>query len=46
MIKKKKGKIINMASVLGTIGTYFTAPYGITKAGIIQFTKNIFREYI
>jgi 2-dehydro-3-deoxy-D-gluconate 5-dehydrogenase len=45
MIKKKKGKIINMASVLGTIGTYFTAPYGITKAGIIQFTKNIALEW-
>lgn len=45
MIKRKKGKVINIASVLGTIGTYFTAPYSITKAGIIQFTKSIALEW-
>lgn len=45
MIERKKGNIINISSVLGTIGTYFVSPYSITKAGIIQFTKNIALEW-
>lgn len=45
MIERKKGNIINISSVLGTIGTYFVSPYSITKAGIIQFTRNIALEW-
>ncbi len=45
MIQKKSGNIINISSVLGTIGTYFTCPYSIAKAGIIQFTRNIALEW-
>lgn len=45
MIQKKSGSIISISSVLGTIGTYFTCPYSIAKAGIIQFTRNIALEW-
>ena len=45
MIQRKGGNIINISSVLGTIGTYFTCPYSIAKAGIIQFTRSIALEW-
>lgn len=45
MIRSKTGNIINISSVLGTIGTYFVCPYSIAKAGIIQFTRNIALEW-
>ena len=45
MFRRKEGNIINISSVLGTIGTYFTCPYSIAKAGIIQFTRNIALEW-
>jgi NAD(P)-dependent dehydrogenase (short-subunit alcohol dehydrogenase family) len=45
MIEKKGGKIVNISSVLGSIGTYFTSVYSVTKAGIIQFTRNIALEW-
>ena len=45
MIKNGGGKIINIASVLGTIGTYYTCVYSMTKAAIIQMTRNLALEW-
>jgi len=45
MIKNGGGKIINIASVLGTIGTYYSCIYSMTKAAIIQMTKNLALEW-
>jgi NAD(P)-dependent dehydrogenase (short-subunit alcohol dehydrogenase family) len=45
MIGRNSGNIINISSVLGTIGTYFTCPYSVAKAGIIQFTRNVALEW-
>ena len=45
MLKKKKGVIINMASVLGLVGQYFVAPYCASKGGMIQLTKSLALEW-
>jgi NAD(P)-dependent dehydrogenase (short-subunit alcohol dehydrogenase family) len=44
---KKSGKasVINMASVAGTFDVSSGPPYGITKAGIIQFTRHLTAEW-
>ena len=39
MIKRRKGRIINISSMAGTVGFPGMAPYGAAKAGIIQMTK-------
>lgn len=39
MMKQKSGKIVNISSSLGFTGAFGTAPYGASKAGIINFTK-------
>ena len=39
MVKQKKGKIINIASVLGTNGQAKQTEYTAAKAGIIGYTK-------
>jgi 3-oxoacyl-[acyl-carrier protein] reductase len=44
MREKKWGRIINMASVAGTLGGFGQASYSTTKAGIIGFTKSIALE--
>ncbi|SHJ65888.1 3-oxoacyl-[acyl-carrier-protein] reductase [Tepidibacter formicigenes] len=44
MMKKKYGKIINMASVVGIIGNPGQANYCASKAGVIGFTKATARE--
>ena len=44
MKEKKWGRIINMASVAGTLGGFGQASYSATKAGIIGFTKSIALE--
>lgn len=44
MQKKKWGRIINMASVAGTLGGFGQASYSTTKAGIIGFTKTLALE--
>lgn len=44
MIKNKSGRIINMASVIGTIGGPGQANYAASKGGIIAMTKSIAAE--
>ncbi len=44
MIKQRKGKIINITSVIGLIGNTGQANYAASKAGIIGFTKSVAKE--
>lgn len=44
MIKRKYGKIINIASVAGLNAVYVSANYCVSKAGVIQLTKVCARE--
>jgi 3-oxoacyl-[acyl-carrier protein] reductase len=44
MKEKNWGRIINMASVAGTLGGFGQASYSATKAGILGFTKSIALE--
>ena len=45
MLKKKYGRIINVASVVGLMGNPGQSNYAASKAGMIAFTKSIAREY-
>ncbi|KAL2547174.1 3-oxoacyl-[acyl-carrier-protein] reductase [Forsythia ovata] len=45
MMKKKKGRIINIASVVGLTGNVGQANYSAAKAGVIGFTKTVAKEY-
>ena len=45
MLKQKKGRIINISSVVGLRGNAGQSHYAASKAGIIGFTKAIAREY-
>lgn len=44
MMKKRYGKIINIASVVGISGNAGQGNYSASKAGIIGFTKSIAKE--
>ena len=44
MMKKKYGKIINMASVVGITGNAGQGNYSASKAGVIGFTKSMAKE--
>ena len=45
MIKNKKGKIINITSIVAHTGNVGQANYSASKAGIIGFTKSLANEY-
>jgi 3-oxoacyl-[acyl-carrier protein] reductase len=44
MMKKRFGRIVNMASVSGILGTAGQANYASSKAGVIALTKSMARE--
>ncbi len=44
MIRKKKGKIINMSSIWGMVGASCEVSYSTAKAGMIGFTKALAKE--
>jgi len=44
MIPQRKGKIINISSISGILGTSGQANYAATKGGGISFTKSLARE--
>jgi 3-oxoacyl-[acyl-carrier protein] reductase len=44
MMKKKKGRIINIASVVGLTGNPGQTNYSATKAGMLGFTKSLAQE--
>ena len=44
MMKQRKGKIINIASVVGVMGNAGQSNYAASKAGLIGFTKSIAKE--
>jgi 3-oxoacyl-[acyl-carrier protein] reductase len=44
MMKKRKGRIINVASIVGLIGNKGQANYAASKAGLIGLTKTVAKE--
>ncbi|MGE5927080.1 MAG: 3-oxoacyl-[acyl-carrier-protein] reductase [Gemmatimonadota bacterium] len=45
MMKRRRGRIINISSIVGLIGNKGQANYAASKAGLIGFTKSVAREY-
>ena len=45
MIKRKKGVVVNIASVAGMIGIQKLAAYSSSKGGVIQLTKTLAQEW-
>ena len=44
MMKARKGRIVNIASVIAVMGNAGQANYAASKAGMIGFTKSLARE--
>jgi len=45
MMKRRVGRIINIASVVGLTGNKGQANYAASKAGLVGFTKSVAKEY-
>ena len=45
MMKRRGGRIINIASIIGVVGNKGQANYAASKAGLIGLTKSIAKEY-
>jgi 3-oxoacyl-[acyl-carrier protein] reductase len=45
MMKRKRGRIINVASIIGLTGNKGQANYAASKAGLIGFTRSVAKEY-
>ena len=45
MLKQKKGRIINLSSVIGIMGNAGQCNYAASKGGIIALTKSIAKEF-
>ncbi|MDA3843486.1 MAG: 3-oxoacyl-[acyl-carrier-protein] reductase [Candidatus Kapabacteria bacterium] len=45
MMSKRKGRIINIGSIVGTIGNAGQANYSASKAGMIGMTKSMAKEF-
>ncbi len=44
MMKRRSGRVVNIASVVGITGTAGQANYSASKAGVIGFTKTVAKE--
>ena len=44
MVRRKRGQILSLASVLGTMGGSCEAPYSATKGAVIAMTKALAKE--
>ena len=44
MVRARYGRIVNMTSIIGTMGNAGQAAYAAAKAGIVGFTKSVARE--
>jgi 3-oxoacyl-[acyl-carrier protein] reductase len=44
MLKERRGRIINISSIIGAIGNPGQAHYAASKAGLIGFTRSLARE--
>lgn len=45
LLEKEYGRVINIASVLGSVGQPHRGPYSASKGGVIQFTKTVALEW-
>jgi len=45
MLKKRSGKIVNMASIIGIMGNAGQANYSASKGGLIALTKTVAKEF-
>jgi NAD(P)-dependent dehydrogenase (short-subunit alcohol dehydrogenase family) len=44
MIARKSGKIVNIASIAGQLGSATSAPYSVSKGGVITLTRVLARD--
>jgi 3-oxoacyl-[acyl-carrier protein] reductase len=44
MVRQKRGRIVNITSVIGQIGNAGQANYAASKGGLIAFTKSLAKE--